>query len=374
MTDHNAALTVNGTVLYQWLLTERRRLAQSLTREHHELTAAVEVHLEVLAQSLRTRRTPEVEDLSGPVTATAARQAAEGRPLAEVLSAYHGALLSVWRRLVGDARPEDLPAVLDGTELVLRYLDRAAAAVTQAYLAERHRRDSDRAHYRRALFTVLLNGEPAEDLASRAGFPLPERFSVLRLAVTPAPVSPVAVQRVVYRTEEILARGLLRWDNDGATVLLPTAPPPDLPAVLAEATGAVPHLAHVPAAHPHLAAAVAQAGEVLDLVRALGRPGGLYGLADVLLEYQLTRPSPAGEELAALLDPLADHPDLLHTLETHVRLGLDRRRTGAELHLHPNTIDYRLRRAIALTGLDPADPAQLQRIGAALVIRRHRAR
>lgn len=76
---------------------------------------------------------------------------------------------------------------------------------------------------------------------------------------------------------------------------------------------------------------------------ALGKPPGRYGLADVLLEYQLTRPSAAREELACLLGPLERHPDLLSTVETYLRLGLDRRRTAAALHLHPNTVDYRVR-------------------------------
>ncbi len=114
-----------------------------------------------------------------------------------------------------------------------------------------------------------------------------------------------------------------------------------------------------------------QAAEILELVVALGKPPALYQLTDVLLEYQLTRPSAAREELGRLLKPLERHPDLLSTVETYLRLGLDRRRTAATLHLHPNTVDYRVRRSVALTGLDPANPQQLQRIGAALVIRRH---
>lgn len=90
----------------------------------------------------------------------------------------------------------------------------------------------------------------------------------------------------------------------------------------------------------------------------------------MLLEYQLTRPSAARAELGRLLGPLEEHPDLLSTVDTYLRLGLDRRSTAAAMHLHPNTVDYRVRRSVALTGLDPADPQQLQRIGAALVIRR----
>jgi DNA-binding PucR family transcriptional regulator len=110
--------------------------------------------------------------------------------------------------------------------------------------------------------------------------------------------------------------------------------------------------------------------EVLEVVRVFEQPPGGYRLADVLLEYQLTRSSQATALLAGLLDPLLDNPDLLRTLTAYLDTGLDRRRTAELLHVHPNTVDYRLRRVVVLTGLDPMDPAHLQRIGAALAARR----
>ncbi|WP_131763903.1 PucR family transcriptional regulator, partial [Actinomadura fibrosa] len=117
-------------------------------------------------------------------------------------------------------------------------------------------------------------------------------------------------------------------------------------------------------------AAVAQCAEVLDVVRRTGRPPGLYRLADVLLDYQLSRPSGALPGLAALLDPLDRKPELLRTLECYLASALDRRRAGAALHVHPNTVTYRVRRIRELTGLDPARPGDAQLAGAALVARR----
>ena len=90
----------------------------------------------------------------------------------------------------------------------------------------------------------------------------------------------------------------------------------------------------------------------------------------MLLEYQLTRPSDATEELLRLLDPLDRNPDLPHTLEVYLANDLDRRRTAAALHVHPNTLDYRLRRIVELTGLDPSTTRGLQLLGAALAARR----
>jgi DNA-binding PucR family transcriptional regulator len=92
-------------------------------------------------------------------------------------------------------------------------------------------------------------------------------------------------------------------------------------------------------------------------------------LRDVLLEYQLTRPSDAHAALRELLDPLDRNPDLQHTLEVYLANDLDRRQTATTLHVHPNTLDYRLRRIVELTGLDPSTSRGLQLLGAALAAR-----
>ena len=46
--------------------------------------------------------------------------------------------------------------------------------------------------------------------------------------------------------------------------------------------------------------------------------------------------------------------------------GRNRRRTAGSLHVHPNTVDYRLRRIGQLTGMDAAQPEQLPRLLAAM--------
>ena len=102
------------------------------------------------------------------------------------------------------------------------------------------------------------------------------------------------------------------------------------------------------------------------------RGPGAYSLADVLLEYQLSRPSDALPALGLLLEPLERNPDLVLTLETYLDHDLDRRGTAAALHVHPNTLDYRLRRVVDLTGIDPATSRGLQLVGAALAARRLR--
>lgn len=116
---------------------------------------------------------------------------------------------------------------------------------------------------------------------------------------------------------------------------------------------------------------MAETKEVLTVVQEFRRPPGTYRLQDVLVEYQLTRPSAAAEHLAALLSPLDGHAALLETLRAYMRCGGNRRATASRLHLHPNSVDYRVHQ---LTGLDPAGLEDTQRIAAALAARRTMAR
>jgi len=106
------------------------------------------------------------------------------------------------------------------------------------------------------------------------------------------------------------------------------------------------------------------------VLRLAGAEPRLYVLRDVLLDYQLTRPSDAQPHLAALLAPLERFPDLLRTLEAYLAQDLDRRRTAASLHVHPNTLDYRLKRIVELTGLEPATTSGLQLLAGAVAVRR----
>jgi DNA-binding PucR family transcriptional regulator len=65
---------------------------------------------------------------------------------------------------------------------------------------------------------------------------------------------------------------------------------------------------------------------------------------------------------------------LLETLEAFLDCGLDRRRTAKKLHVHPNTLDYRLRRVTELTGLEPGRPRDLVLLELALAGRKLRLR
>jgi DNA-binding PucR family transcriptional regulator len=98
---------------------------------------------------------------------------------------------------------------------------------------------------------------------------------------------------------------------------------------------------------------------------------------DLVLDLLLARsPRVAADLRRRILGPLeaGSRSDLLQTVRTYVALGCDRRHTAEQLHVHPNTLDNRLRRARKLTGLDLDDPEDLATMVLALhEPSRHRA-
>ncbi|GGT20391.1 PucR family transcriptional regulator [Nonomuraea spiralis] len=398
------ALTLAGCVAHELLERQTAKLARQLVRGFAEeiplyrrlpkeeldgeITGITEHNLRLIARMFRDRRPPTRAELA-PLRSSAARRAQEGVPLEALLAAYHLGARKVWEHLFATATPADFEDVLAANRLILLYTESVTAAVCTAYLEEREGMLSHEQHAMHAAVSALLGG----DREALAGVRLAPRYLVLALAVgrhpdeeRDEPGGSIAGRRKLHRIRTALRRGaaepvLSVLDTTGGLVFVPiTGEDPDWYEVGETAAGmgkaaGVPVWAAAEIAPPDgVPEAVKLAEEVLEVVRVFEQPPGAYRLADVLLEYQLTRPSQATAVLAGLLDPLLDNPDLLRTLTVYLDNGLDRRRTAELLHVHPNTVDYRLRRAVSLTGLDPVDPAHLQRIGAALAARRQHGR
>ncbi|MFK0098325.1 PucR family transcriptional regulator [Streptomyces sp. NPDC091040] len=365
-----------------------------------DIADIVQHNLRLFADVLEHRRAATDGELAQQRD-SAAQRAEEGVPLDAILTAYQVGVAMCWEETAQDAGPEDLPAVLEIMDRILVLQQQLTSAVSGAYLEARQILDSQEHGGRHALMAALLTGEDLDGFTRRTGLRPAARYLTMTLALAPHPdetgAGPgqgagtgsgagagVAARRKIRRIRTTLDRfagtpALTALDASGGTVLLPVAEPPlwDGPGglcdLIAEATRAagVPVTAAAETAAPDgVPAAVARNGEIVDLVARTGRAPGLYRLADVLLEYQLSRPSEALRGLAGLLSPLDAKPELLHTLETYLGHGLDRRAAAAALHVHPNTVDYRIRRIDRLTGLSPARPADLQHLSAALVARR----
>ncbi|MCA2207900.1 PucR family transcriptional regulator [Nocardia rosealba] len=127
----------------------------------------------------------------------------------------------------------------------------------------------------------------------------------------------------------------------------------------------------IEAAGDDIPAATEVGHELLDVARRLRKRPGLYHFDDLAVEYQLTRPGPGRDRLETALDAVAVDPELVTTLRVHLNNGLHRRLTAREMHIHENTVDYRLRRIYRLAGLDPRNPELITRLRAALTVREY---
>ena len=346
-----------------------------------EILAICQDNLRAFFATLVEGRMPTEQELAEP-RASAARRAQERVPLAAVLTAYHVGGRLGWAELVAQAREDETPQLLAAADRVHRYVQAVTAVVATSYLQEQQAISGEERDASRALVAALLSGEPAEALAERVGHRLATSWVVIALDVAEHPdeanAGAVAARRKVRRVQARLDAHagepvLARLDASGGVVLLPDEDQSlsRLPGLVAELQSAAGTAVRVGAAAAPSTSAVAAAGaQASEVLRLAGAEPRLYVLRDVLLDYQLTRPSDAQPLLAALLAPLERFPDLLRTLEAYLAQDLDRRRTAAALYVHPNTLDYRLKRIVKLTGLEPATISGLQLLACAVVVRR----
>lgn len=322
----------------------------------------------------------------------AAQRAEEGLPLATLLSTYTIGCRVLFEELRKEAGPQEQAALVEVCGLLMAAGAEVMADVVQAYQDELAAIASTHHDRHRALVRDLLAGILPTEPSLLAEFRLTEGAVVLSVrfddepsadtASARGPQAEVAVRRRLRRIQGALDRHFGRTvpmllEADGGHVLVPHAllPAPDGPALdeiaarLAETWPAVRVSAAVANSPREVAAAARTASEVLRLANGLGRPPGAYRLADVLLEFHLTRHDESAELLSGLLAPLSERPELLETLRVFLAENYDRRRAARRLSLHPNTVDNRLARTTELTGLDPSTPRGVTLLMTALALR-----
>lgn len=372
-------------------LVERLPVYGTLPAEHlgGDIAKQVTLGIRSFAAVLCTGEMPGQAEAAA-IRESSARRADEGVPLEAVVGAYHLGAEECAAQVFSAAEPGDLADVLLVQRQLLAYLRLVSCEVAAGYVQERQTALSDEQVALQALLSRLLEGGSPQGAADRAGIQLPACYLVLSIAMGPHPDElvpgvnhAVAARRKLRRLRNEIQRQttgvpLSVLSGEGGLVLIPyaTAPadfgradrarPSDLVEQLGRMCGAELLAAATFAAPEGVAEAARLAGEVRAVAQASGRGPGLYLLDDVLLEYQLSRPSPARAGLAALLDPLDDRPELLDTLRAFLARGFDRRQAAARLQVHPNTVDYRLRKATELTGLDASRGADTLTLRAAL--------
>jgi hypothetical protein len=364
---------------------------------HGEVSEHLHLHMahtsrefgRLLLRVVRTGQLPAEEDLRR-FTDRARQRSDEGLPAAELLDAYFVMAEVLWeefRALGGEVNLVPLASAL------LAHLHRVACAAIGAHEQEYQAVHSEEHEAVRSVVSALIIRERTGPLPERTGIRLADTYAVIAVHLAEHPAEResdplgqrIAGRRKANRVRDAVERtlgpdSLCSLDTAGGIVLAPSSRTGEQEALRAvraalprwrsaagtEVTAAVRH-APDPAALP---AAAEQARELLRLALAAGRAGDAHALEDLLVEYHLSRPSPAREVLASVVNSLRAVPDLLDTLAAYVDHDFNRRRTARCLGVHPNTVDNRLARIADLTGADPSTAQGLITLANALTAAR----
>ena len=293
-----------------------------------------------------------------------------GRDLADLLSAYQTGAGVCWRHLSQIAMAAQVPpdqfAQLAGA--VFSFVDTMTSCSARGYVREQAAAAGARERRRDELVALLLAPDPDPDAirtaAGRAAWVVPEQAAVLLFP----PANPLA-ERLLSRLEldhlSIRRPGLL-----GA--ILPHPDRAGMRARLARTLGGTGAVVGRASALTRLAGSLQICQSAVELRRRgvlEDDPLFVEDHLDALIVHRDDGLLDALQE--QVLRPFAhcrngSRERLAETLLAWLRHMGDRRAMAAELHVHPQTVSYRLARLHELFGADLDDPAMRARLLLAL--------
>ncbi|HTU78001.1 MAG TPA: helix-turn-helix domain-containing protein [Solirubrobacteraceae bacterium] len=285
-------------------------------------------------------------------------RAADGMRLEELLRSFGAAHQLGWELLRRHARAHETEALLELAAPLAQYVDRVAAIVTETYLAERELLVSEDERRTRSLLDRLcsatsLDGADSE-LAEHLGVPVQEAYRPFAVAMPERPPHSHAALAARLRH-----RGFRLAITHGECVAGLTWRALEL-ADLGQGAEIVLAIGE-PTPRGELAAAREEVVVLAEHARRVGLLGRVQA-EEHLLEILLARsPRLVARLRARVLGPLAEeeHAELARTLRALLDCRLDRTATSAALHIHRNTLAYRLRRIEEIARLDLASPRDL---------------
>jgi sugar diacid utilization regulator len=290
-------------------------------------------------------------------------------------------------------RPDELQAVIRGGAIVMRFAHEVIRVVTQTYLDELEDVRGDRDIVSRSLLDAVLAGRASSASSIRdariLGIDLLEQNVVI---VARAPVGdddddvtdPEEPRpRTLRKVAKILRENVLRHVEagralvgvrEGEVVCLCPAPTPedaeratqaahDVAAEL-DALGMSVGVGHWCQQSSDVPAAYSEAREAAVFAMRTGMRDHAVVYDDVLVDHLLRANENAGRVIAAALEPLREYDalrnaSLVETLRAYIDAGFSVTRAARVMHVHNNTIIYRLDRIRQLTGRDPRTPRDI---------------
>ncbi|MFJ1602326.1 helix-turn-helix domain-containing protein [Streptomyces sp. NPDC088253] len=311
----------------------------------------------------------------------AAARAADGRPVQAVLRAYRVAATVLTDEIA--ARAPRLAAVdaFALTRMLLTALDTLSEEMTTAYAATDEDLAADRDRALRLLLDDLIAGRHASvgalsDRSARLGVQLPDPYCLLVAEPVGAERPDMALdaatgllEALAVPGDEVASSATVRGSR--AVLLVPGAAAARVGAVLGARSWR--GCAITGESLDRVAVAHRLAADALDTAPAHAhRPGRVLTDADAhVLALLGGHPAAAPDHVARLvLGPLTDpgQRHLMEALTAYIDAGSANAAARA-LHLHAQSLRYRLRRIHVLTSRDPRDPWQRLTLDIARTIR-----
>jgi hypothetical protein len=312
---------------------------------------------EALRQFVELIRNPEAERGRDVYVGLGRAEFREGRTLDSLQSAYRVGARVAWRRVSAAARraqvdPEQLGLL---AEAVFAYIDELSADSVEGYAQAQRAQEGERQRRRRELLALLLRDPPAGDAEIRSA----AQAAGWRLARSAAPLA-VAEEDLGRVGRRLSADALVAQVGGVGCALIPGTPQR---AELERATRDVTAALGPTVPRAELGEAWSIASAALRAVQSgTIEADGVLHAEDHLPELLLSESGALAERLAqkrlAPLDDLtpAGRARMEETALAFVQHGGNAAAMARALHLHPQTVRYRLNRLRELFGDELADP------------------
>jgi hypothetical protein len=273
----------------------------------------------------------------------------QGRTLDSLQAAYRVGARVAWRHfaLVGRSAKLDAEVLSLLAEAIFAYIDELSADSVEGFAEAQAETEDQRRRRQRELAVLLLRDPPADasDLrvvAAAAGWKLPRRAAVLVCAAAD----------LVQIAHRVPVGSLVAELDETGCVLLADPDGPGRAAEIENAVAAVPVALGPAVAPPELRAAQAGALPPGRLVRAEDNLAELLLFEGSVLSRRIARQRLAS--FAALTDKARER--MHETALAYIRHRGNSVEMAAALHLHPQTVRYRIARLRELLGDQLDDP------------------
>ncbi|MFE2515665.1 PucR family transcriptional regulator [Streptomyces mirabilis] len=303
----------------------------------------------------------------------AAARAADGRPVQAVLRAYRVAATVLTDEIAARAPRLAAADAFALTRMLLTALDTLSEEMTTAYAATDEDLAADRDRALRLLLDDLIAGRHASvgalsDRSARLGVQLPDPYCLLVAEPVGTERPDMALDAATRLLEALAVPGVPGEEVASSATVRGSRAVLLLPGEAAARAGAVlgarswRGCAITGESLDRVAVAHRLAADALDTAPAHAhRPGRVLTDADAhVLALLGGHPAAAPDQVARLvLGPLTDpgQRHLMEALTAYIDAG-SANAAARVLHLHAQSLRYRLRRIHALTSRDPRDPWQ----------------